>query len=1509
MLIHGVRFSSKDPWLSSGRKPEVWPRWLADAIPGLGVWSIEHDSAPTLWRGYAMPLVDRANNILPLLLMDERLAEGDIAFVAHSFGGLILEQILRVAHDSSPRQPDAASFIHRVSRIAFLGTPHGGADLATWAGILRLLIRPSPAARGLARNDPHLRELNAWFRRYAADNAIAIKTLIETKSTLGFLVVPPDSADPGLLSAPIPLDADHLGIASPASRESEAYLHIKNFLKAPSQSRARKRLVAHDMLQDTGTGTTTIPVIHARMETTLTTSAFASALSVAMPREFVDAEAERRLTRLRKSRFLSGARPHEQASRLATAFLTGDLVLALAITKARGVAWCARLLLGMPGHAEGPELVRAARRFADTEEVSIAEALEQSYTGDLEGAIGKLSQIESRAARAAVFITIKNNKNQEEALAWLRKSGLTLADLDSDGRFFVIAAQLDTNLFEDALASCAVLEPSDFEHTPALWYVAANAHLASVVPRELAKVILSQPPFIIGPVSLTDDVASLEKRRKARHLYQQAAVAAHEFECLESSHDATDRALLLSLRDPHERDIAINNLEQSMRSPEDSLRRLPIALQFGLKIDLETVEQEIDRQMALSANGSRDAALARFAIAQTKPPGECAGYIQQHRHELAKHLSVFFLKSIEVESLVASGQLPLAKERLEELLNHDVPSEQRARLSQLIAEAESNRTVVRERQFASTNKLTDLMLLVEALKSDRDWARLTTYAAILFERTNDLPNCELYTRTLFETAKFQDVVEFLRAHEDLLSRSEQLQSSLAWSLYKLGELGKCLDALTRLQEHRDCPEDRSLAVTLAIASGNWHSLVTFVEHEWERRADRSAEELLRAGQIAQQLTSARAPALIVEAAAKASDDPHVLLGCYSSAVAAGWEDETTVKWIERAATLSDSGGPVERVSLRDLIDRNPDWQRREAEAWDQLNAGLVPMFACARLLNRSLAELSMLPALANVDTVDPRRRMLLYSYSGARRGVSSRMPHSIAIDPTALLTAGLCGLLERITPAVNRVVVPHSTLGWLFEEKQRIRFHQPSRVANAREIRRLVDSGLLKPIEPTAPIDEQLASEVGQELARLFAEATADWGSDRRPRRVVKSAPIHRVASLMEEEADIGPHRTYVCGCLAVIDALVQQGRLTRVEERRARTFLSLHETPWPGNSVVAPGTVLYVDSVSLLSFQHLRLLPKFEASGLSLMISANQIAEGDRLIRYEALAERANAVIDHVRQVLSDGIMNGKVRLAPRLQNDDATDAALDHPAIDIIRIAGLADVAVIDDRYFNQHSDISHGGSARTPLWTTYDLLSALQLEEEQHTDYLLRMRSSALAFVPVDFDEFSVLLSRSTIVDGTLAESAEMKALREYLQLCRMSKGLTLPGESSWFENLLHVLLETIRSQWREDIDIKTAAARSTWLLELLDIRGWSHRRVSDEDRGGSHVRFRSLLVALMTFTSEASVERRNAYWEWLNDALLKDVRERQSDVFTASIQDASHLIMRSVTRLQEAHGDAN
>ena len=86
-----------------------------------------------------------------------------------------------------------------------------------------------------------------------------------------------------------------------------------------------------------------------------------------------------------------------------------------------------------------------------------------------------------------------------------------------------------------------------------------------------------------------------------------------------------------------------------MRDPAHSLRRLPLALQFGLKLDLQAVEREIDRQDTLSGGSSPDASLARFTIALTKnSQREAAEYIDKHREQLLKHLNPSFVTSVEI---------------------------------------------------------------------------------------------------------------------------------------------------------------------------------------------------------------------------------------------------------------------------------------------------------------------------------------------------------------------------------------------------------------------------------------------------------------------------------------------------------------------------------------------------------------------------------------------------------------------------------------------------------------------------------------------------------------------------------------------------------------------------------------------------------------------------------------------------------------------------------------------
>lgn len=358
----------------SGEPPELWPLWLSADIERLGIWSVEYDSSPTLWRGHSMARADRANNVLARLLAESRLRKGDVAFVTHSFGGLVFEQILRVANERSPAEPKIAELLKRISRVTFLGTPHRGADLAIWGGMLGLVTRLSDAARGLERNDPDLRDLNQFYREYALHHHIDTQSLVETRPIpfLG-MIVKPDSADIGLPSIPIPVDANHFTIACPPSRNSEVYIHVRDQLR--KQLPSPKTVLADvDTLQAIVTGTDNNSATLARIEEHLSSNRDLSQPKVSIPSELVDAETVRRLSIMRRKRFFAESGYLEDASRLAEDLLNGALAATSANIKADTLAWCARLLLSKDDKTEALQILTAARRINGTEAVAIGRA-------------------------------------------------------------------------------------------------------------------------------------------------------------------------------------------------------------------------------------------------------------------------------------------------------------------------------------------------------------------------------------------------------------------------------------------------------------------------------------------------------------------------------------------------------------------------------------------------------------------------------------------------------------------------------------------------------------------------------------------------------------------------------------------------------------------------------------------------------------------------------------------------------------------------------------------------------------------------------------------------------------------------------------------------------------------------------------------------------------------------------------------------------------------------------
>jgi pimeloyl-ACP methyl ester carboxylesterase len=142
IFLHGLGGHPYQTWQATRDEKSFWPLWLDDDIDGLAVWSVGYEAPVSRWTGTAMHLVDRAENILGRLLTRPELTTGRIILIGHSLGGLVIKQLFRTLEMEARTSAAAASLLDRIDKVAFLATPHTGADLAT-AGDRQDGARPS----------------------------------------------------------------------------------------------------------------------------------------------------------------------------------------------------------------------------------------------------------------------------------------------------------------------------------------------------------------------------------------------------------------------------------------------------------------------------------------------------------------------------------------------------------------------------------------------------------------------------------------------------------------------------------------------------------------------------------------------------------------------------------------------------------------------------------------------------------------------------------------------------------------------------------------------------------------------------------------------------------------------------------------------------------------------------------------------------------------------------------------------------------------------------------------------------------------------------------------------------------------------------------------------------------------------------------------------------------------------------------------------------------------------
>ncbi len=1221
--------------------------------------------------------------------------------------------------------------------------------------------------------------------------------------------------------------------------------------------------------------------------------------------ELADKEIEKQLCILRSNQHFPEFNGTEKAKSLAASCISGHLAGGSASIRCKALAWCARIL-SIESAPEAEVALDKAKELGDDPQIEIAAAFFISKESGKADALKSLAKIESVSARSAGLFVVSLHETGETALQWFQSAGLQAEDLDAYGKNRLLSLQLEQADLDGSGVTASACTEDDCTQAPIMRINLAFTELLKIVPKEYRQLVHTHPPFDMATFELASGTAAFAVHKRAQELFKKAAEIFSQLGLNMAAEIAEEYELWLALRHPELSVLANDRLRDLLRDPSKSLKFVPFAWSFSAKLDLMAVEKEIDRQVALSGGPTSETAVARFVLAlKQSSSANVAKYIARHRGDLEGHIDQRALAVTEIEMLAKSGQRDAAKKVQEELAaSTSLSEEDISRLELILSEAPANDLITAARiLYDESNSLPDLRNLVGMLHEANDWEQLTKFAEKLHSETNSLLSAEYFVSALVKSGRDEDALTFLAVNRDFLTHSPQLRVVNCWALYRTGQVLDAKSALNKISKGEDFDDYRILRRNIAVASGDWNELSQIVGEEAANIEDRSALQLLQAAYLGFQIGAHAAKTLLFAAAQKGSEDAKILSAAYSLAANAALEDDETVAaWLHKAAELSGSDGPIYQTSLEEILEKKPDWDRHYQSTQGLVRNGEAPMFIAAQLLNHSLTEMILMPLLANQQEPDPRQRIAIPAFSGKRPRQDAPPPQILGLDVSALLILGGLQLLEPLKKAGYEIRIPHSTLGWLFSERQRAAFHQPSRFLHAQSVQELLTDERLAILSPSISPDTAMCAQVGDELASMICQAKADADDKSAARSyVVRSYPVPRLGTLLSENADLDIHHEVLVSCLGVVDKLASLGKITSAEAKRARSFLVLNEKQWPNEPEIDDGATLYLDRVSVSYLQNFGLIEKLCKAGFSVLISNVTVTETNSLLALRRISSQVDEAIESIRTFLETGIADGDIKLgAIRHNDDDQSEGEFrNHPTIEAMLLAKDCDAVVIDDRFINQHINIDGPDGSRRPIYTSLDLLKLWLaheiIGEEDYQEAMTNLRLGGGLFVEVDSEEVISELQKCKVVEGKIQESAELRSIREGFVFARMTGILQTPDETLWLDRSIASFILAYRRLWSLPNDIEDVIAAINWLMPLIDVRGWLHCFPSDQAHQILHKGREQHIKILIFPPGNIDNIRRNRFFIWVNEHIVKPLKRETPGLYDDVVEAQKEMLL--------------
>lgn len=1129
--------------------------------------------------------------------------------------------------------------------------------------------------------------------------------------------------------------------------------------------------------------------------------------------------------------------------------------------------------------------------------------------GQIDAAMRILRDLDAPIAKSLLIDSIQRRDGEAAALKFfedqygatdltghaLQSMGIRLANADRPG---------------DAEALLAQATDEQIDDNPVLLYVRARMHIGGALPNDVAERFAKSDGMIPHPSDLRDDEEGQRRLSAARLdlLRLQGALSDLDAPDLASLVDVNLLFLSLSIGDATEREHGRQMLVTRLADPDEAIELAPLASIYGIDIDWSAVRARLEQAAQLGGYDDTQLRAAFALVMKGDSPQEIAQFVQTYRARLKEYQSDETIVAIEVEALskigdVAGAKALLAKER------SALGDTNAAFLEATIAEAEGADSIsVRLAQFEASGSTHDLQILVNVLGGAGD-DRLGDFLIQLWQQRHQIEDARRACDALIGAGKERRAEAFLEELGELVRQDTHLRTHLAWARQRQGRL---LDAAEELKAVTDSGVDnhntRQLTIILAVETGRWSELEPFVQKELAAQASRSASQLMSAARIAQVIDSPTTMALARAAIAKSPDDPALNLSGYTIAVAAGLERSAEVNgWFGRAIVGSDEEGPVFAKEYDDVVAMVKDSRAQSDRVSNLVTTAEVPMFIALEPMRGSQSALILRQMPENAEETDGRRRVVLPLFAGNRQQRTDPDPNSLAFDPLALLVLDYLGLLRRAISAFDDVVVPAGTLHSFFEDRGKSGPSQPSRIAQAREIKDRIASGMLT-VETLPSPDRSFADAVGVEFASLYIAAVARDGY------VVDTAPLHPPGKL-KETVDPTPYAERLISPAGIVPSLLSIGVLSNARATAASGIVAGSGDPWEGEPEPIAGKPIFLTNLAVQYLSDAGLLHILKAQAGTLVVLPEVAQFADREISAGEASAKVHQGIERIRETLARGIADGAIRVGPtRLRRDDMEGDEDERemkrnmgPVVSALRDSGGVDALVCDDRAMNKYLQFTDQTGKQLPFLTTPDVLAILHRKGVLNASELAAARESlrlgGAGLMPLDPHELVEAVKAS---NWTIGPSAELRAIRDSIHLPLARKIIQFPHERPWFKAISINIGFAIRRVWQDIEDLVMAERAATYLLDMIpDPAVWSAQDESP-DRG-----FWVQDVSRHTLWASASIfdlpiDRTEAYQRWFDTQVAPGAERRDPGVMEAIGQTLFKFLNAPITEEDDHEG---